>query len=266
MKKLNLIIYITVIIMVSACTNDNLYDFLLGPQPNFIDHQKLNPGLNIFGILRPDSVDGHPMSFVLVQKIVPAINETDSFSLEINDAFVMIYQLNNGSVNDSFPFNYDRNDSTNSKYRPSKFSPKAGDHFKIVCKAEELPDLTGETIIPGIPLIEYDTIYTESNKIRFSVLNDSSAAMYDIYLNTGSNTYTKRIIKAETGNTAVEIETGDNILLHAQLTIYVYDKNLAEYFTAANVFIKPNTYRPPFSMVENGYGCFGSMNILHRQL
>ena len=51
-----------------------------------------------------------------------------------------------------------------------------------------------------------------------------------------------------------------------QLIIYAYDQNLSEYFAAANLSFKPNTYRPPFTNVQNGYGCFWSLNLLVKNL
>ena len=44
------------------------------------------------------------------------------------------------------------------------------------------------------------------------------------------------------------------------LIIYAYDLQLSEYMTY-NVSIKPNTYRSDYSTVDNGFGCFGSLNI-----
>jgi len=49
------------------------------------------------------------------------------------------------------------------------------------------------------------------------------------------------------------------------LAIYAYDLNLTKYFTAS-ISIKPNTYQPAYSTVQNGYGSFGSLNILYKNI
>ena len=54
--------------------------------------------------------------------------------------------------------------------------------------------------------------------------------------------------------------------VHAgQVKIIAYDYHLSEYITY-NVNIKPNTYRDDYSTVENGYGCFGSLNITEQEI
>jgi len=73
-------------------------------------------------------------------------------------------------------------------------------------------------------------------------------------------------VRAVSGNTPVEVDAGVPVITGDRLTVYAYDKNLSEYLTAANLFIKPNTYRPPFTTVQNGYGCFGSLNLLTKKL
>jgi hypothetical protein len=44
------------------------------------------------------------------------------------------------------------------------------------------------------------------------------------------------------------------------LEIYAYDENMAVYSTSFNTSFNFNRYRPSISTVENGYGCFGSVN------
>ena len=129
-----------------------------------------------------------------------------------------------------------------------------------------MPVLTAETIIPNQPVIDNNSIYTANNKVQFSIIADTTAFLYDIYLFVGSNQYYQRVLRAKTGNTSIEIDTNISIATNNKLLIYAYDKNLSEYFTAPNLFIKPNTYRPPFSTVQDGYGCFGSLNLLSKRL
>jgi hypothetical protein len=49
------------------------------------------------------------------------------------------------------------------------------------------------------------------------------------------------------------------------LYVIAYDANFERYHTTANTFFKPNAYRPRFSTVNGGYGCFGSAHIMQKQ-
>jgi hypothetical protein len=262
----NKILIITAIsIMIMACGKDPVFDFFVGGQPNFIGENKFVPGLNIFGVIRPDNFDTLPRSFIHVEKVIHAVSEVpDTFT--VKNAHVKVYKIENNVAIDSVIFEYGNPDSlfTLFEYRPYKFTPKAGAHYKVICVATDLPELTAQTTVPSIPRLEGDTILKSENSVQFSIVHDSSAAMYDIYLEVNENSYTKRVVREESGNTYVEID--GPILTGAQLTIYAYDINLSEYFAAANLSFKPNTYRPPFSNVNNGYGCFGSMNILKKKI
>ena len=125
------------------------------------------------------------------------------------------------------------------------------------------------------------------------------AALYDVYFIIGQNAYTDRIQRPETGDIAVTIEfqgvrsnnwdicdfftnkkittykakmSNDFISLPEQssestglLIIYAYDLQLSEYMTY-NVSIKPNTYRSDYSTVDNGFGCFGSLNVFSKMI
>jgi hypothetical protein len=127
-----------------------------------------------------------------------------------------------------------------------------------------LPVLTAETIIPAQPSILNNSIIIENNSVKFTIIEDRTAFLYDVVLYIGSKKYSQRVLRATDGNTEVEflVENINNTV--RKIVIYGYDKNLSEYLTAQNLFIKPNTYRPPFSTVQNGYGCFGSLNIFSK--
>lgn len=256
-----LIVIITSLSVITSCSKGDLYNFILGPQPNFIDDNKFVPGFNILGVLRPDSLGNLPMSMVHVERVLPAIgNENDS--LEVTDARIMVYRILNDQAVDSTQFNYTKNDTLYAIYKPMVFRPKAGERYCIKCSNSYLPILTSETVIPDIPVIVDDDVNVSQGSITFSIQNNSSASMYDAYLYIGDRQFTYRVMQPENENTQVVIYYSGIISSDAKLVIYAYDKNLTKYFTAPNVFIKPNTYRPPFNNVENGYGCFGSMNLL----
>lgn len=251
------------ITFIASCTKDDLYDIVLGPQPVFIGDNTFLPGLNIFGIIRPDSIASQPMTYVHVEKTRPAIsNKPDSF--RVTDAQVILYKIENNIEIDSIILTYSNPGSVfiREEYRPGKFNPQAGEHYKIVCRKTGLPELTGETVVPAVPQLEGNMVNIKGNIVQFDITGDTSATMYDVYLVADSNTYMQRIIREKNGNSHINIIVNKVPKAGARLTIFAYDRNLSEYFNEANVFIKPNTYRPPFSNVQNGYGCFGSLNLM----
>lgn len=264
-NKIPLILSIACMLIISSCSKDDFLDFLIGPQPKFIDNNQFVPGFNILGVIRPDSIGNQTMSMVHVERVLPAIgNESDSF--EVANARVMIYRFEDNQIKDSTQFDYLTSDNSYTTYQPLVFRPKAGEHYKIKCSDSTLPTLTAETIVPDIPAIVDDNVTVNESTIILSILHNTSASMYDIYLYTADKVIPNRIMQSENGDTQVEIKNIGTISPDAKLVIYAYDKNLTEYLTASNVFIKPNTYRPPFTNVTNGYGCFGSMNLLVRKL
>lgn len=263
MKKLvNTILLLgSSLLLLSSCSDDLLFDFLLGPQPNFIVEDNSEPALSVFGVIRPDSVQGKGMSFVLVEKIMNAINQTpDSF--QISDANVMVYTLENEIAVDSFLFSFDTASSFPALYRADSFSPIGGQTVKIVCEREGFPQVTAQTTIPQVPKL-YGDIVVNKNSITFSIADDPLAELYDVFLLTnGTMLAFERMVKQEAGSTSVKLSFFGSLPTDASVLIYAYDTNLAQYVTSPNVFFKPNTYRPPYSSVDGGFGCFGSMNML----
>ena len=135
----------------------------------------------------------------------------------------------------------------------------------ISCYREGYLNLNGKTRVPSKPVLVNDTILVAHNRINFEILPDSLAALYDISLTIGKVVLSQRIRKPEHGNIAVTFDISPTQLKNAQLEIFAYDLNLSEYLTY-NISIKPNTYQGSYSTVENGYGCFGSLNILKRTI
>ena len=260
-KKLNFyIVVISGIFFISSCNKDDLFDFYIGSQPNFLNDHPFVPGLNIFGVIRPDSLEDKSLNSIYIEKVIPAVNETEDSTTVVNfDA--VIYKTNNNLVVDSLSFIYSYPD-TIFTHKPVDFDPLPGNHFKIICHSPGLPVLMAETIIPNIPVIFENSINVNGNKVQFFIASDSTAYLYDVYLFDESYQTVQRVLRTKNSNTSIEIDAAVPVSSNARLVIYTYDKNLAEYFTAPNLFIKPNTYRPPFTTVQGGYGCFGSLNLL----
>ena len=258
-------LFIAAIALFSSCNSEFWFDFLLGPQPKFIEEVEFEPALNILGVIRPDSANGIPMSFVLLNQLMQAVtSEIDTTSLK--DADIEVSLMEDGQPIQSFTFAYDSTQQFPTIYRPIDFSPQAGNTYSLRCYRDGFPELTATTTVPQVPVIEDDFISVSGNALHFSIVADSTAALYDIYLFSGFMPVFTRTMKAQSGNTSITLKFNGNLSDDAVLAIYAYDSKLSAYVTSPNVFFKPNTYRPPFTNVDGGYGCFGSLNLLVRTI
>lgn len=251
---------ILVILLPIIWSCDKLFtDF--GPQPIFSEKEKHHPMLNVFGVLRPDDLNGMPMSFVHLEESFSVYTDPDT--LLISDAQVKIYKLEQGAVCDSIDMEFTSYNQLfeTQAYRHPTFVPEPGCSYRVVCRKDGYPDLTSKTTIPRIPRILNPTIHPNERMFTFAIEHDSLAGLYDCYLQVGDTIYSKPVRRAETGNTDVQFnldDFGDDG--SGALFVYAYDTKLSEYKTY-NITIKPNSYRTHYSTVENGYGCFGSLNI-----
>jgi len=244
-------------------------EYIYGPQPNIINENEFIPKLNIFGVLRPDSLYGKPASMIRVDKTT-AVDSVNSDTLLITDARVTIYEMDSNNYPlDSFRFEYTDYDSTymRNDYRPPvdrDFMPKTNTTYKIVCEKEGYEKVTGYTTMPEEPNL-IDGIKMNKRELHFQIKRDEKAELYEFYLLKGRKSHYDKKLKPDTGNIKVTIKVPPNFTKPFDLKIYAYDNNLSEYNTYS-LYYKPNTYQPPYSTVENGYGCFGSMNILRTKV
>lgn len=246
------------LLIVSGCENPVTG---YGPSPNYIDRGQHEPLLNIFGVVRPGEVDGKPLSFVRLEYSYDAKDYPDTFG--VADADVKLFLYDGGSIVDSLDFIYSNFDSAFAEfeYRNSGFFPESGKTYGIQCTTAYHPRLSSETTMPDLPVIIDDRITVTQNRLTFVIQRDSLAALYDVEFLVGDYTFTSRVNRPESGDIAVELDFSRGSEHEGLLTIYAYDLNLSEYMTY-NITVKPNTYQPPYSTVNNGYGCFGSFNIL----
>lgn len=254
------LIFITAIFLCMSCGN---WITDPGPQPIYLDDSAYTPAMNIFGVLRPDSANGLPMSSVHIERSYPFNQIPDT--VVIDDAKVTVYEMDGNAAVDSAAFQYtDFNSAfTTFEYRHETFSPEAGRTYGIACERIGYPRLTATTTVPGVPQIVDDSIRLNSDRLSFTILRDTLAALYDVYYIAGDAVRNARISRPETGDIKVEIQLEKNDISTGLLLIYAYDLNLSEYITF-NVSIKPNTFRSAYSTVQNGFGCFGSLNILKK--
>lgn len=257
--RIFIIVGITVILALSGCE-----EYIFGPQPKIIDEESFDSKLNIFGILRPDSLREHPASFIRVDKAV-AMDSLNNDTLPITDAVVKIYEINS-SKTDSFQFNYTDYDSAYGMqdYRPDDFIPEPGMSYKLICRHTKYETVIGYTTVPEMPEL-VNPIQIVNNELKFTVRRDQNVGLYEFNLMKGDLFHYHRQLSPDSGHVKVSITLPEGFSKPFDVTIYAYDNNLAEYNTYS-LYYKPNTYQPPYSTLNNGYGCFGSLNILKRQV
>jgi len=230
-------------------------------QPDFTE-KDFEPGMNIFGVLRPDSTGGYNNSFVYIQQVLPAVGDTTS-EWEVTGATVGISYgdpLNNMMV--LFVTPHQDSLSAQAYYRPdSNFTPRAGEAYRLYCEAEGLPVLEAETRVPQQPQIREGSLSAGEHTVSFTVLTDSACHLLDIYLVSGQVYQTTRLVPGEGGTTEIAFSSATDIS-HGTLMIYAYDRHLASYYVTSNVSVNFNKFRKPYSTVKGGYGVFGSLNML----
>jgi hypothetical protein len=233
-----------------------------GPQPSYIEQREHEPLLNVFGLLRPDSLDGNPLSFVHLEGSFPAA-EAFPDSLDIWDADVVLFRYDGATVADSLRLIHTDfgNAVADSQYRHPDLYPAALTRWGLACRKEGFPQLTATTTVPAAPVIVDGSLTLSGNRLELAIQRDASAVAYDVELWIGPDKFSQRVRRPESGDVTVGIDFNPGNLSEAALVIYAYDANLSEYISA-NIGAKPNTYQPSFSTVDNGYGCFGSLNLL----
>jgi len=261
-KILCLLILVINFLIISSC--EKAVDYYLGVpmQPKFYDKSDWKNELNIFGVIRPDS-DGKPMSFVYLVHTTPTKNDTFSDPV-IKNASVFLFETTTSGIIDTIKLSYAETKSDTSwsfpRYVSDKLKPEGGTHYKIVCSSPCLPVLTGETTVPFVPEVVKGSLSVTSSKINFKIVPDTIAYLYDIYLFSANDMQNKRVIR--NGTDTVKIDwIPEHSATWQILIIGAYDRNMAKYITTAtNSFFNFNTYRPPVTTVNGGYGCFGSLN------
>ncbi len=260
LKKYMILIAFPALFLLHSC-EDPITGY--GPQPEFLDEHKHKPMLNVFGVLRPEKDFDIPLSYVHLEAAYSVTSDyPDSFI--IVDAEVKLLNCSN-TASDSLNLVYTDFDTLfpEKEYRDPDFYPQAGQTYGVSCKKEGFPVLTSKTTMPWIPQIAANSLELNNNELSFSISRDSLAGLYDVYLWIGEQRFASRVLRSETGDTKVNLKYNKGPNGEGTLFIYAYDINLAEYFTAV-ISAKPNTYQPPVSTVENGYGSFGSMNVLQQ--
>jgi len=237
-----------------------------GPQPSYIDEKiEHEPRFSVFGVLRPDSTDmGLALSFIKLESSFPMDDYPDSNL--VTDASVLLFRMQDGVAVDSYQFEYtDMGGFADTLFRHSGFFPKGGESYQLVCEKTGYPDLEAETFVPRPPMLVSGSLAVSSGQVRFEVLRAEDAGLYEAVLLGEGYYQSERFTRPETGNIPISITLAESGGTPSLLLLYAYDMNLANYLSA-NISIKPNIYQSDFSTVENGYGCFGSLNLARYDL
>ncbi|HHU99155.1 MAG TPA: hypothetical protein PLB07_06970 [Bacteroidales bacterium] len=239
----------------------------LNQQPKFVN-KHTEEGLNVFGLLRPDSTEGFNKSFVYVNRVFPAL-ELEGYDI-LKPVFVKIDKIVQDSLTESVVFSLlpSQTVRTDTVYRPATyFSPGAGERYRLTCKYEGMPDAIGETIIPSKPQIDPETIIIDRKMISFSLLPDSLTGMVDIYqiADNDNHLLVSRLVTFPDRKTDVEIilpfdHSGTRLMICA------YDQNMAAYIGNSNISLNFNKFRTTISTLMSGFGVFGSMNFYEMEL
>ncbi len=222
----------------------------MGPQPKDIIKTEFESGLNIFGILRLDP--GSPnSSFFHVERAYQWEDlsfEQDYFISDIDSAEIWVTDV---VTNHSEAFIF-----ANEFYRNPMFNPIEGRHYSVTIQAEGWPDVSGETTIPSIPVIEESQVQNGS----YLVSVDSSATLVDIYIIYENGNIKERIANPALEDIKITPEATHRSFGNFKgLRVFAYDIHMANYLQA-QITIKPQTYNEMVKTVEGGYGCFGSVS------
>ncbi len=231
-----------------------------GPQPHYINGQVTHEvRFNVFGVLRPDTVEtGLPVSFIQLETSFPMNDYPDSNDAADADVFLI---STTDTQADTLQFTYsDLGVFQDTVFRRPDFFPIAGRTYGLVCHKDGYTTLTAETLIPDRPEIIPNSLHISSGKVEFTIRRDEMAGLYEAVLIGAAGNQIERFLPPKSGDTKMSIQISGDSGAPTALIVYAYDLNLAVYLTA-NISIKPNVYQSDFSTVENGYGCFGSLNV-----
>ncbi|MDO9548201.1 MAG: DUF4249 family protein [Candidatus Marinimicrobia bacterium] len=248
----------TVVILISTCwhlsalkTCDLPTD--PGPMPKKLINTEFEPGLNVFGVLRADSVRGS--SFIHVEKALTTqqmYEEADIFDTTVT---VQVMDSLSGEV---FLFEMIEDTTHRGYYYNSVFQPETGHYYTLEVQSNNLPMLTGRTIVPTKPSIIQNSLLISETKIRFDLQLTADTYQYNCYLFFGDSYLEKQISNNGDGATTIVFNISGDDEAVTGLVIIGYDRNLTEYLNSSPSFI-PQTFHEMVNTVENGYGCFGSL-------
>jgi hypothetical protein len=256
MSKIKYIGTLTVLIsllLFSSCIKVGEYYLGLHLQPDVKDSPPLE-GLNVFGVIKSGPTLDTINHFFEVHKMINMLELSDSIIVE--SASIEMERTLQGGDKQFYTLDY----LHEGRYFNTDIDVSPGDIWKFTCMHDTFM-VKSSTTVPRYPELAGEISVSESQGIGFSIVSDNSAHMYMVYVIQGENVEVRQQLPQGEDNIHFSIMP-DWKILEGEILIFVfaYDRNLREYYTSSNTFFKPNAYRPPFSIVDGGYGVFGSMS------
>jgi len=250
-----------VIVAASLCLTfagcEKMFEIYMGVplQPKNINSEYV-PGLNIFGMLKAGPTYDTLNHYFEVEQIIYVFDTTTIISID-SAIIELARHQDNGSETKYTLMPYGEG-----KYTNPFLDAKPGDVWNYQCIYDTF-NITSQTLIPNEPQIKEGSLKVTNSNLSFVINTDPTAFMYDVFYIDEMGFYTKRIVPQQGINTEVsfDINFSSNSQIN-QLFVYAYDKNYEEYITTSNIFFKPNAFRPRFTTVEGGWGCFCSASSL----
>lgn len=265
MNFLNNIRVLTVLIFLAILCGCKKHFVDAGPQPIFFDELVHEPKLNVFGVLRVDNTQGYSNSFIHLENVIEATGNEDVSVVE--DALVQLIKTDDAGGEDIIDLIYTNYDLVFlfEDYRPENANFNELESYELKCIVNEFPILTGNTIIPPVPQIYNDLIIINDDEVQFDIITNIYTGLYEILIITENETISTKIVNE--GSEMIHFSSRFNSLNQTtvKITVIAYDTNLSEYLQF-NLSINPNTYQPSYTTVNNGYGCFGSLNMLSKEV
>lgn len=222
-------------------------------QPDNINSVYL-PGLNVFGVLKAGPIIDTSNHFFEVQYIIHVF---DTIDISIYDAEISLQNDSN---------TYSLTHFGDGLYVNSELAPMPGEEWNYSCVYDTF-EVTSQTIIPNTPVVKESTIVVKNGSLAFNIDYDASAYMYDVYYIDEYSYASKRIVPANGKNIEVQLDIKYNESSAISLMyVIAYDRKYEQYISTSNIFFKPNAFRPRFTCVDGGYGCFGSLCSLEIDL
>jgi hypothetical protein len=247
------LILIMFVFLLSGCQKIGEFYAGMYMQPD-LSKEDFSPGLNVYGVLKTgDNFDTLNHYFEVQQLFFIK----DSFdSIDIQNAEIILTRKDIEGSETVYRLNHFKDGI----YLNENIKTAAGDRWSYNCIYDTFV-VSANCIIPNLPQLKKKAERKDGNSIQFTVLSDSTACMYDVYLLNGENYFFEKSVPVKevdsefTLNPDWDTNVGTNILF-----IFAYDSNLEKYYTTSNTFFKPNAFRPSFSTVEGGYGTFGGIS------
>jgi len=226
-----------------------------GPQPKTLIETDFETQLNIFGVLRADSVAGS--SFIHVERAVTTSQMYTGEGVIDTTATVLVTDSLSGEV---FRFEPIEDSLHAGYYYNAGFTAIAGRCYFLEVSSGDLPTLTGVTAVPTRPQVAENSLILNDEELRFTLRLTADTDQYICYLLAADNYVQKQILNHGGATATITFSLTELGAAPVGLMIVGYDSNLMVYSNSTPSFI-PQTYHEIVSTVENGYGCFGSLAV-----